>query len=396
MTITRRALATFGLVAAMANFASRLDAQWTVSMRTMHPVKPGECTPVEVIAKDANGQVPVRPDGKQVSVWDFDFSVASASPDAWGMQNNDPTRSFLCALAPTAPTALYIAHYPGRQLKPNEIVPGVALQQSIEVTMIGVSPAAASGALPAGVPPDGSLPAPMVTASMQPPPMDPTVSSGPAGIAPPPASGYAVSGAAPVAQVPAPQVAHNGKEFLKKVGGHAWQKAREVAAHTVDYTADAANEAVDTTLEAGSQLVASGIGSAAGGMGQAGRSLFGGAEGVHDSGDLATALANGRVVLKGLRFQEHTATLDPTNNAVLSQLMQAMQARPGQYLIEGHVDQSEGAQAQALSEQRAAAVKAALVSAGISPAQLVAVGYGSTRSLSGSASSARIEIAHTQ
>jgi outer membrane protein OmpA-like peptidoglycan-associated protein len=192
------------------------------------------------------------------------------------------------------------------------------------------------------------------------------------------------------------QTAHNGKEFLRKIGLHAQQKAREVAAHTVDYTANATNEVVDTTLEAGSQVVSSNVQSMAGGVGQAGRSLFVGNEGTHDPRNLATALANGRAVLRGLRFQEHTATLDPSTGPVLSQLAQAMQATPGQYLIEGHVDKSEGDQAQALSEQRATAVKAALVSAGISPTQLAAVGYGSTRQLGGSGSSARIEIARTQ
>ena len=71
-----------------------------------------------------------------------------------------------------------------------------------------------------------------------------------------------------------------------------------------------------------------------------------------------------------------------------------MLANPGQFLIEGHVDKAEGEQAQALSEQRAAAVKAALVSAGVSQMQLAAAGYGATRPLGGG--SARIEIARTQ
>ena len=52
--------------------------------------------------------------------------------------------------------------------------------------------------------------------------------------------------------------------------------------------------------------------------------------------------------------------------------------------------------AQALSEQRAAAVKAALVGAGSSPMQLAAVGYGATRPIQGAKSNARVEIARTQ
>jgi hypothetical protein len=71
-------------------------------------------------------------------------------------------------------------------------------------------------------------------------------------------------------------------------------------------------------------------------------------------------------------------------------------SNPRQFLIEAHVDGKQSAAAQALSEQRAAAVKAALVAAGSSPIQLAAVGHGATRPIAGAKSSARIEIARTQ
>jgi outer membrane protein OmpA-like peptidoglycan-associated protein len=117
---------------------------------------------------------------------------------------------------------------------------------------------------------------------------------------------------------------------------------------------------------------------------------------VKDPADVAAALAAGRAVLPGLRFAEGTAMLEPSSAALISQVAGALARTPGQFLIEGHVDGRHTPATQALSEQRAAAVKAALVAAGSSPMQLAAVGYGATRPVAGAKSSARIEIARTQ
>lgn len=111
---------------------------------------------------------------------------------------------------------------------------------------------------------------------------------------------------------------------------------------------------------------------------------------------VGAALGAGRVVLRSLRFAEGTAVLDPASGALISEIAGALARTPGQFLIEAHVDGKDAAAAQALSEQRAAAVKAALVAAGSSPMQLAAVGYGATRPLAGARSSERIEIARTQ
>jgi outer membrane protein OmpA-like peptidoglycan-associated protein len=189
-------------------------------------------------------------------------------------------------------------------------------------------------------------------------------------------------------------MATNSKQFIQKVTTHAKLKAREVAAHTVDATAEATNEVVDTTLEAGSQVVKSNMQSTAGSVGEVGKALVSGGGDKEDTKDVVGDLAKGRVVLRSLRFQAHMATLDPSAGPLIAQLAQAMLASPGQFLIEGHVDKAEE-QAQALSEQRAAAVKAALVAAGVSQMQLAAAGYGATRPLGGGGS-ARIEIARTQ
>jgi outer membrane protein OmpA-like peptidoglycan-associated protein len=206
-----------------------------------------------------------------------------------------------------------------------------------------------------------------------------------------PAPGPQTAATQPAAQ---PRV-RSFRQLFKKIGDHARQQARDVAGNTVNYTADAANSVVDNTLTSGSDLIKSNVQSTAGGIGGVGKALFDGVNSKEDPQDLPAALSAGRVVLHEIRFQDHSATLDPSSGPLLAKLAQALLATPGQYLIEGHVEKIEETRAQALSDQRAAAVKNALVSSGVPSTQLVAIGYGATRSL-GSGSSARIEIARTQ
>ena len=452
-------------------------------MRAMrNPLPVGQCTPVEIVVKDAHGQqAPSRPDGKQVSGWDFDFAVIASAPDAFRLQNDDATRPFICAQAPTAPSATFVAHYPGRQLRPNQVVPGVELRQSIEVAMEGAGAAypnsgysggnAPSGGYPSGSTastgyPSAGYPAPGSQANGYPQP-DPAYASGAGaagtypsgGYAPggagypsgssttggypqpsyptgnPPQGGYApggypqadpaqASGYPPGAGYPQPsgypqagppqqgqpntptaaQAAadpgvRTGKQFLQRIAGHAKRKAGEVASSTSTHVADAAGDVVGTTLEAGSGVVKSGTGAVTGaasaGVQGVGRSL-GVAPSPKDPADVAAALAAGRAVLYGLRFTEGTAMLEPSSGPLISQIAGALARSPGQFLIEAHVDGRHGAAAQALSEQRAAAVKAALVAAGSSPMQLAAVGSGATRPIAGAKQNARIEIARMQ
>jgi outer membrane protein OmpA-like peptidoglycan-associated protein len=203
-----------------------------------------------------------------------------------------------------------------------------------------------------------------------------------------------------VGTVPAPDSGvRTGKQFLQRIAGHAKRKAGEVASSTTTHVADAAGDVVGTTLEAGSDVVKSGtgavIGAASAGVQGVGRSL-GAAPSQEDPADVAAALAAGRAVFHGLRFTEGTAILEPSSGPLISQISGALARTPGQFLIEAHVDGKSGAASQALSEQRAAAVKSALVAAGSSPMQLAAVGHGASRPISGAKSSARIEIARTQ
>lgn len=463
---TRMSLGGPLLVLALAAPMQMADAQWSIAMRVMrNPLPLGECSYVEIVVRDAQGrQGPMRPDGKQASGWDFDFAIVSSAPDAFRLQNDDVTRPFICAVAPTAPTATFIAHYPGQQLKPNQIVPGVEMRQSVEVAMAGVPvPTAAqggaypqsnptyaagagqAGAYPTGAPQPGAYPA-----GAGPYPQGDPYAAGaqggayqggaygagaggypsggayppggayPQGAADPQAGGYAQGaypqgsagagypqgGAAPAAGATmsptgAPQDTgvRSAKGFFQRITGHAKRKATEVAVGTTTHVADAAGDVVGNTLEAGSDVVKSGTGAVTGVASESvqgvGRTL-GASPAPRDPPDVAASLAGGRAVFYGLKFAEGTAVLDPSSGPLISQIAGALARTPGQFLIEAHVDGKNPAAAQTLSEQRAGAVKAALVAAGSSPMQLAAVGYGSTRPLPNSKTSARIEIARTQ
>lgn len=402
------------LVLAVAMPLGEVVAQWNIGMRVMrNPLPLGQCTFVEIVVEDAQGrQGPPRPDGKQVSGWDFDFSIVSSSPDAFRLQNDDPTRPFICARASTAASATFVAHYPGRHLTPGQTVPGVELRQSVEVAMEGMpsnpgfaggnapgdgsqSPGAAAGGYTQ--PPSGGSPPP--TTYPQPPAYPQPAYPQPAGYPqgdPTQQAAPTVGAASPAAP---PAGVRTGKQFLDRITGHAKHKAAEVASNTTTDVADAAGDVVGTTLETGGDVVKSGAGTVTGaasaGVQGVGRSL-GAAPTPRDPADVAAALSAGRAVLYGLRFTNGTSMLEPSSGPLISQIAGALARTPGQFLIEAHVDGKQDAAAQALSEQRAAAIKAALVAAGSSPMQLAAVGYGATRPVADAKSSARIEIARTQ
>ncbi len=117
---------------------------------------------------------------------------------------------------------------------------------------------------------------------------------------------------------------------------------------------------------------------------------------------LKADMARGRAVVPGIVFAPSSGVLDSTAKKPLQVLAQAITAQaPVAFLIEGHTDPSgDPAADQALSEQRAAAVKTALVALGVPSAHLFSMGYGATRPIatsSGAApSSARIEVARMQ
>jgi outer membrane protein OmpA-like peptidoglycan-associated protein len=98
--------------------------------------------------------------------------------------------------------------------------------------------------------------------------------------------------------------------------------------------------------------------------------------------------ASGRATLYGILFDLDSATLRAESKPVLDEVVKVLAAEPGWKLtIEGHTDASgSAAHNQALSEQRAAAVKAYLVSQGVDAARLTTAGFGSSRAVADNAS----------
>lgn len=113
---------------------------------------------------------------------------------------------------------------------------------------------------------------------------------------------------------------------------------------------------------------------------------------------LAEQLGRGRVVLREIRFAPGSDRIDPSSDGVLRDLAGALVGSSGVFLIEGHTEAiRDTAFAQHLSEQRAVAVKARLVSEGVAAGRLLAVGYGASRpARTDRRHNARIEVARVQ
>jgi OmpA-OmpF porin, OOP family len=116
------------------------------------------------------------------------------------------------------------------------------------------------------------------------------------------------------------------------------------------------------------------------------------------AGPLAEQLGRGRVVLREIHFVPGSDRIDPTSDVVLRELADALTGSAGVFLIEGHTDaMKDAALAQHLSEQRAVAVKARLVSEGVAAGRLLAVGYGASRPERAQGKhNARIEVTRVQ
>jgi outer membrane protein OmpA-like peptidoglycan-associated protein len=94
-----------------------------------------------------------------------------------------------------------------------------------------------------------------------------------------------------------------------------------------------------------------------------------------------TLTSAGRARIYGILFDVDSATIRPESKPVLDEVVASLAAQPGwQLTIEGHTDSTGSAEHnRVLSQQRADAVKAYLVAAGIDPTRLQTAGFGASQ-----------------
>ena len=111
-------------------------------------------------------------------------------------------------------------------------------------------------------------------------------------------------------------------------------------------------------------------------------------------------VTDGKFVTNGIRFDSGKATLRPESMGVINQIYKMLSEHPDdKFSIAGHTD-SDGNETTnlKLSEERAAAVKAALTEAGISQDRLTTTGFGESQAVDtndtpeGKANNRRVEF----
>ncbi|MCD4772928.1 MAG: OmpA family protein [Bacteroidales bacterium] len=92
-------------------------------------------------------------------------------------------------------------------------------------------------------------------------------------------------------------------------------------------------------------------------------------------------LQDGKIICTGIKFDVNKATLKPESMGPINEVFKLMEKHPEiSFSVEGHTD-SDGDNDfnQTLSEERAATVKATLISLGISADRLSSKGWGETK-----------------
>ena len=166
-------------------------------------------------------------------------------------------------------------------------------------------------------------------------------------------------------------------QLLKEIRESARQKVAERKERTRAHVIQRATEPVDSALERGIRPVDSLVSQAATGAGKTVARLGREDEATRaqERQRLMESLAvDGRAELPGLAFAAGADLLEAGADPFLAALADVLAAETGVFLLEGLGDGENAAQARALGGQRAAAVKAALVAAGVAASRLFSVG----------------------
>jgi outer membrane protein OmpA-like peptidoglycan-associated protein len=165
-------------------------------------------------------------------------------------------------------------------------------------------------------------------------------------------------------------------QLLRDIKESAKQKLAERRERTKAHAVERATEPVDSALERGIRPVDSLVSKAATGAGAAVSRIGRGQDAARAEEEqrLVEALAmEGRAEVPGLTFSEEAETLDPSADPFITALANVLATEESVFLIVGRAGREE-AGGRALGERRAAAVKAALVEAGIPAVRLFGVG----------------------
>jgi outer membrane protein OmpA-like peptidoglycan-associated protein len=399
--------AIVGVIAALAASSSTAQSVKVTVAAVPNPIAAGGCTRIWADVRDSLNRQLTFENGAPLQWSSYDYSSSNGTDFEW--RSTASGESELCAKAAAGAVSTEVVAtikgmtYSGTTqvsvAAPGATAPQVASAVAPATPPATSQPAAAAPTVPAQpyVAPPAYAPPPAQATAPAVPPSQTYAANPPA--APPPA-------AAPTPpQQAQPQPVKSGGGFFKKLGSHLKERAAAAKAETAQNLTAAATQVVDTAFQTGSKLVSSTAAEASNtarmGIGGVGRQLMLAPQrGGTNADNLALAIASGRAVLLEMRFAPNSDVLEPAGRElagrVAAELRQAMAANPTvQFVIEGHVE--PGPNAQVLSELRAGAVKAALLSGGVDGRRLIALGYGDSRPLeAGGPPVARIEVARAQ
>lgn len=204
-----------------------------------------------------------------------------------------------------------------------------------------------------------------------------------------------------LALLAATPLAADGQGVLKRIKEDAAKKAAERKAKAEENAVGTASRMTDSTLEKtgrGVDATVNKVGTVVDtAMNKTERGITNAVSGGGPD-KIATDLADdGRAIVRELKWAADGAELAPDANAVVKRIAKALKATDKIYLVEVHTDAgADAAASQALSDQRAAALKAKLVAEGVPAGRLFAMGFGGTRAPTDGGVAARIELAKMQ